>query len=360
MSGLTAIFETEATNPLEVGDAAPFFYGVATDGIFYSFMAQAGRPLAMVLARDLTDPALTAWLEAFIGLKEAFDVIGADLVITSDAAPNDVFAFAQQLGGAVKVVACEPSVYARCGFNRLGLGALALDRNARVAGRYKGVSPGDAAVSMFSALSGLPRDAPSGLIMQPAPVIVLPNLISADLCWSLIKAFESENHFDSGFAGVDAAGQPVYKLDYAKKKREDLMIGEEHPLYAQLTALLIARCQPEIKKAFHISIAHFDRILVARYDVGGHFARHRDNGGANVAFRQFALSVNLNVGEYDGGELFFPEFNDHPHAPPTGGGLIFSGSLIHEARPVTRGSRYALLTFLHDESAEAKRRAYEL
>ena len=45
--------------------------------------------------------------------------------------------------------------------------------------------------------------------------------------------------------------------------------------------------------------------------------------------------------------------------PPTGGGLIFSGTLIHEAQPVTRGARYVLLTFLHDAESEARRLAYE-
>ena len=34
---------------------------------------------------------------------------------------------------------------------------------------------------------------------------------------------------------------------------------------------------------------------------------------------------------------------------PTGGAVVFSCSLLHEATPVTRGKRYAYLPFLYDE-----------
>ena len=359
MSGLDSLFDIAPAPPLETGDSPPFFYGVAVDGQFYSFMNQAGRPLALILAPDLNDPRLPELIDAFLGLKDAFDIIGADVMLTACAAPNDVYIFAQNYTDRLKIIACEASVYSRCGFSRYGLSALGFDRNCRVAARIGAGSAGEIAAGVFSALGALPRDEAQALIMQPAPVMVLPNLLPPELCRSLIERFENEGHFDSGFAGADATGEPVYKLDYAKKKRQDLLIHEGHDLYPILTDALLRRCGPEIKKAFHIEIAHFDRILVARYDVGGHFARHRDNGGANVAFRQFALSVNLNAGEYEGGALSFPEFNDSLYAPPTGGGLIFSGTLIHEAQPVTRGSRYVLLTFLHDAAAEARRLAYE-
>ena len=85
------------------------------------------------------------------------------------------------------------------------------------------------------------------------------------------------------------------------------------------------------------------------------FRRHHDNAASNVAFKEYALSVNLNPGEYEGGDLLFPEYNNHRYCPPTGGGIIFS--LLDEAAPVTSGRRYVLLTFMHGEAAEARRLA---
>ena len=66
-------------------------------------------------------------------------------------------------------------------------------------------------------------------------------------------------------------------------------------------------CVPEMKKAFQFDACHTDRVLIARYDdTGGYFRRHRDNSSPAVAFRQFALSVNLNSEEYEGGTLSSP------------------------------------------------------
>ena len=121
--------------------------------------------------------------------------------------------------------------------------------------------------------------------------------------------------------------------------------------------MIARRCVPEMQRAFQHEASHADRVLVARYDAdAGYFRRHRDNGGAAVAFRQFALSVNLNE-QYEGGALMFPEYDDHPYRPGAGDGIVFSASLLHEATAVTRGRRYVLLTFLHDAEAEQRRLA---
>ena len=37
-----------------------------------------------------------------------------------------------------------------------------------------------------------------------------------------------------------------------------------------------------------------------------------------------------------------------------GAGVVFSCSLLHEATPVTSGTRYVLLTFLHDTAAQSR------
>jgi 2OG-Fe(II) oxygenase superfamily len=105
------------------------------------------------------------------------------------------------------------------------------------------------------------------------------------------------------------------------------------------------RIVPEVRKAFQVDIRHMDRLVIARYQAGnGYFRRHRDNGAPTVMFRQFALSLNLNTDEYYGGHLTFPEYNSHVYSPPAGGGIVFSASLLHEALPVTSGTRYVLLT----------------
>ena len=45
--------------------------------------------------------------------------------------------------------------------------------------------------------------------------------------------------------------------------------------------------------------------------------------------------------EFEGRQLWFPEFSRRLYKAPTGGAVVFSCSLLHEATPVTRGRRYA-------------------
>ena len=67
--------------------------------------------------------------------------------------------------------------------------------------------------------------------------------------------------------------------------------------------------------------------------------------------------VNLNAEDYDGGELRFLEFGRRTYRPPTGGAAVFACGLLHEATPVTRGVRYAVVPFLYDEAGERLRQA---
>jgi hypothetical protein len=83
---------------------------------------------------------------------------------------------------------------------------------------------------------------------------------------------------------------------------------------------------------FQADVCHLDRILIARYDdTGGYFRRHRDDAAAHISYRQFAVSLNLNTHEYEGGNVMFPEFSDDHYSPPAGGAAVFSASLLHEA-----------------------------
>jgi hypothetical protein len=91
-------------------------------------------------------------------------------------------------------------------------------------------------------------------------------------------------------------------------------------------------------------------------ETGGRFQPHRDNTTKGTAHRRFAVTINLNTEEYEGGELRFPEFGLRTYIAPIGGAVVFSCSLLHEATVVSSGKRFVYLPFLYDE-AGAKVRA---
>jgi predicted 2-oxoglutarate/Fe(II)-dependent dioxygenase YbiX len=136
------------------------------------------------------------------------------------------------------------------------------------------------------------------------------------------------------------------------KKRRDATIADVQ-LCAALTDRLGRRLTPEIRKAFQFAATRVERHIVACYDAtdGGYFRAHRDDTTKGTAHRRFAVSINLDAEAHDGGDLRFPEFGSRTYRPPTGGAVVFSCSLLHEATPVTRGRRYAYLPFLYDEAA---------
>lgn len=64
--------------------------------------------------------------------------------------------------------------------------------------------------------------------------------------------------------------------------------------------------------------------IVACYDsTGGGFLRpHRDNTTRGTAHRRFAVSLNLNTDDDEGGLLRFPEFGQPTYTAPAGGAVI--------------------------------------
>jgi predicted 2-oxoglutarate/Fe(II)-dependent dioxygenase YbiX len=202
-------------------------------------------------------------------------------------------------------------------------------------------------------IAGLPPAAAS--IEQHAPVLILPRLFEPELCRALIAQYETQGGTPSGFMR-EVDGITRLAFDETHKKRSDATLTDTS-LQAQIRARLFRRLVPGLARAFQFQATRIERYLVTCYDAqtGGYFRPHRDNTTKGTAHRKFAVTINLNAGDYDGGDLCFPEFGPRTYRAPTGGAVVFSCSLLHEARPVTRGRRFAFLPFLFDEGGEALR-----
>ena len=69
------------------------------------------------------------------------------------------------------------------------------------------------------------------------------------------------------------------------------------------------------------------------------------------------MTLNLNSGEYEGGELCFPQYGPHRYRPGLGEAIVFSCPLLHEALDVTGGERYVVLVaFLYGEDGARQKR----
>lgn len=182
-----------------------------------------------------------------------------------------------------------------------------------------------------------------------APVLIVPRVFEPAFCRRLIDVYHADGGGPSGVMR-EIDGKTVGVLDGFKKRRDANITDEA--LMSEIRARIIQRLLPEIEKAFVFKVTRMERYIVARYDAedGGYFKPHRDNNTKGTAHRQFACSINLNAEEFEGGDLRFAEFGTRTYRPPTGGAVIFSCSLLHEATPVTRGSRFAFLPFFYDDA----------
>jgi predicted 2-oxoglutarate/Fe(II)-dependent dioxygenase YbiX/peroxiredoxin len=224
-----------------------------------------------------------------------------------------------------------------------------LNERMQVVGIFPMKDPETHAQQVFEFASQLSVSGPAEFAIPQAPVLSIPHVLSPDLCQRLIHLYETNGGRDSGFMRqID--GKTVEVLDYSFKQRRDFLL-EDPNLLQTINDLILRRVKPEIEKAFQFSISRFERHLVACYEstTQGFFRRHRDNTTKGTAHRRFAMTLNLNTGQYDGGCLWFPEFGSRLYRPGIGEAIVFSCSLLHEVTPVTQGRRFAMLSFFYGE-----------
>lgn len=182
-----------------------------------------------------------------------------------------------------------------------------------------------------------------------APVLIVPRVFEPALCRKLIQIYHEAGGTPTGVMR-ESAGKTVQFVDDFKKRRDATI--EDETLIGDLNTRILHRLLPQVRKVFQFRGTLVERYIVACYGAedGGYFKPHRDNTTAGTAHRRFAVSINLNAEEYEGGDLRFREYGAQTYRPPTGGALVFSCSLLHEVTPVTRGTRYAFLPFLYDDA----------
>jgi predicted 2-oxoglutarate/Fe(II)-dependent dioxygenase YbiX/peroxiredoxin len=190
----------------------------------------------------------------------------------------------------------------------------------------------------------------------PAPVLVIPDVFEPEFCRHLIGLYEQHGGEESGFMR-EIDGKTVATHDPNHKRRKDYTITDPN-LVRQVQHRIVRRINPEIERVHFFKPSRMERYIVSCYaaEDGGHFRAHRDNTTSGTAHRRFAVSINLN-GDFEGGEVSFPEYGPRSYKAPAGGAVVFSCPLLHAVSRVTQGRRFAFLPFLYDEEAARIREA---
>jgi peroxiredoxin len=334
---------------IDIGDRAPDFSLPGPDGKFYQFYERTrGGPVVMLFCPGHAAPEVAG----FVKRHSDFAALGIDIfAITFDAPQDNAKRDLPFLAWSDPNRAITAHYLDGAGIaneKRNGVVAFLLDTNQRVLAIQceDGDGRADAADMALAFYHRLPTPPPPQVVQSGAPVIIMPDLIDGGMCRDLMQLWETGGHEEGGVTSVVDDGE-VHRVHTAIKKRRDHPIMDK-TIHDALQMTLGRRIAPEVEKAFRFSGFGFDRFVVSCYDAarGDYFRPHRDNLSPENADRAFALTLNLNTDDYTGGELVFPEYGAQKYRPESGGGVIFSCSLIHEALPATTGRRFSLLTFL--------------
>lgn len=197
------------------------------------------------------------------------------------------------------------------------------------------------------------------LMSSHAPILMVPGVFEKAFCKELIDAYDQNGGVESGF--LTPKGEYFTReVDNSVKIRKDYNLRNDiknKDLINRINYKINTRLVPEILKSFQFKVDYTERHIICCYDAetGGYFKPHRDNTHIGAVHRRFAVTINLNAEDYEGGDLRFPEYGANTYRGPTGGAVVFSCSLLHEALPVTAGKRYAFVPFLYEEAGEKLR-----
>ncbi|GAB2174923.1 2OG-Fe(II) oxygenase [Dongia sp. agr-C8] len=333
--------------PVELapGDRFPNFVLPDQSGAARAFLERA-KGNRMLIVGDSDDAGLKALAQA--GLTE----LGFDCLALVAEAPEAAARRAQGLGIGFPLLGdsagkIREALRKMLGFGPRGSFAVLLDPNQRVTAALVDLDGAALVGAAIARARATPPAPAAGQYLQGvAPVLIVPDVLTPEQCRALIDRWETLGSEEGEVASI-VKGEEKRRVHKDIKSRRDHRIMDETVLQ-ELNALVGRRISPELSKAFGFTRFRFDRFVVTCYDAerGDYFRRHRDNQTPGTADRRFALTLNLNTGEYEGGGLTFPEYGPHRYDPPAGGAILFSCSLLHEALPITKGRRFTLLNFL--------------
>ncbi|HEY3858028.1 MAG TPA: 2OG-Fe(II) oxygenase [Gammaproteobacteria bacterium] len=333
------------------GDRIPDFSRPDVSGkLRFFYDVHHGQPVVLFLCGRASDAATRADLAALARPDQVWGKVSRVALVLGT--PAELATLSKDVGDDLLILADDgPLTQHLVGSAPTAVIALTLDDNLRIMERLE--RSGDAGEFAHRvARSYADRPVPATQTFQrQAPVLFIPRVLDTALCDGLISYFEETGGTPSGTAYVEG-DKAYWKPNPDVKMRRDVYL--EGGLWLdRVKDALVRRVLPEIQRCFNFQVSQHEVFKLIRYDAGaGYFNAHRDNESRDTQHRRFAMTLNLNTGAYDGGELRFPEFGPDLYVPERGSAVIFSCSLLHEVTPVTRGSRYGLLGFFFSEKEQ--------
>ncbi len=339
---------------LAPGDRAPPFQLPDCDGRLTSPWAVrlCGRPVALVFG-DADDPRYADELRAYRDEHEPLTRHRV-LVVAIAAAPPESDSALRALDSLGFPVLRDRGKRVQRGYGIGGAlsGAITilLDANRRVLARLEDGANAPQALRAARILDDLAAAVPVQRLGAHPPVLVIPRALAMSDCERLIahwhrpvRVWEPDLVNGCKAYQVETGDFKLRETHYGSVVQ---MVVRDAAIQSLLDATLMHRVIPEIEIAFQTTITHREAYRIACYDAadGGGLPQHRDNNSMPTRDRRFTVSVALNAGAYQGGQLRFREYGEQLYEVETGTAIVWSAALLHEVLPVTGGRRFMVGT----------------
>lgn len=177
------------------------------------------------------------------------------------------------------------------------------------------------------------------------------NFLDTRECARVLSGAAGSRRFPAGVV----KGRPGH-IDERQRRTQKLCL--ENDVQSWLNQH-VKRIQPTLERHYGEKLQDCEAAQLLCYEKGDFYAKHRDNHDAGrvpsiIARRKFSLVLFLSRPEdYLGGELIFHGLFQDPRAKRFGlplkgeAGLlaVFPSRVAHEVRPVTRGTRWTLVSW---------------
>ncbi|MBA4097411.1 MAG: hypothetical protein C0484_11665 [Rhodospirillum sp.] len=336
---------------LDAGDTAPVVHAPDHTGAHASTGADrlAGKPILLLFCPVLDEPSLIAFRACAAELAAAQAALFAisRQGIEANAAVHDRLSLPFAIladtradifkGYGVDPFPVDPSIV-----------LFMLDPGHRVARVLERMEPAAMAAEALAELRRLGAARTAVRLQAHPPVLVLPRMLSLEDCAFLaavwrrdVPEYPTDGFTNPGTKQETGDFKVVHDGSYGRAVE---YIVQDEALQRFIDGRLRRRLLPEIRKAFQATGLQREGYRIAGYEAraGGRLNPHRDNSTPTNANRRFTMTINLNAGDYAGGELRFREYGEQLYAVECGTAIVWSASLLHEVLPVTKGRRLVL------------------
>lgn len=172
---------------------------------------------------------------------------------------------------------------------------------------------------------------------RSALMVYAPGLLTAEECLRAIE-LSKDIYGNEGRVGISGNRQAIRKSTV----RFIMPDPENEWLFRKIDSAVLL-----LNKEYKYDLRGFyEGMQVATYDRDGHYDWHSDHGRGAYSVRKLSLAIQLSdPNDYEGGEFEFMATNEP--APKEIGSLIaFPSFLVHRVRPVTKGRRMSLVSWI--------------